>query len=114
MSVSQHNGTDILHIDPEGLTFLAQQAMADVSHLLRSSHLGQLKSILDDDEASNNDKFVALEMIKNAVISADKVLPMCQDTGTALINATKGERVLTGGGDAKALSKRHLQYLSVA
>lgn len=105
VSVSQHNGTDILHIDPEGLTFLAQEAMADVSHLLRSSHLGQLKSILDDDEASNNDKFVALEMLKNAVISADKVLPMCQDTGTALINATKGERVLTGGGDAKALSK---------
>ena len=105
VSVSQHNGTDILHIDPEGLTFLAQEAMADVSHLLRSNHLGQLKSILDDDEASNNDKFVALEMLKNAVISADKVLPMCQDTGTALINATKGERVLTGGGDAKALSK---------
>jgi len=105
VSVKQHDGVDILHIDPEGLSVLAKEAMIDVSHLLRSSHLGQLKAILDDDEASNNDKFVALEMLKNAVISADKVLPMCQDTGTALVNATKGERVLTGGGDEKALSR---------
>jgi len=105
VTVKQHEGVDILHVDPQGLSVLAQEAMADVSHLLRSSHLAQLKVILDDDEASNNDKFVALEMLKNAVISADKVLPMCQDTGTALVNATKGERVLTGGGDEKALSK---------
>jgi len=105
VTVKQHEDVDILHVDPQGLSVLAQEAMADVSHLLRSSHLAQLKAILDDDEASNNDKFVALEMLKNAVISADKVLPMCQDTGTALVNATKGERVLTGGGDEKALSK---------
>ena len=105
VTVKQHEGVDILHVDPQGLSVLAQEAMADVSHLLRSSHLAQLKVILDDDESSNNDKFVALEMLKNAVISADKVLPMCQDTGTALVNATKGERVLTGGGDEKALSK---------
>ena len=105
VTVKQHEGVDILHVDPQGLSVLAQEAMADVSHLLRSNHLAQLKAILDDDEASNNDKFVALEMLKNAVISADKVLPMCQDTGTALVNATKGERVLTGGGDEKALSK---------
>jgi len=105
VTVKQHEGVDILHVDPQGLSVLSQEAMADVSHLLRSSHLAQLKAILDDDEASNNDKFVALEMLKNAVISADKVLPMCQDTGTALVNATKGERVLTGGGDEKALSK---------
>ena len=122
VSVSQHNGTDILHIDPEGLTFLAQEAMADVSHLLRSSHLGQLKSILDDDEASNNDKFVALEMLKNAVISADKVLPMCQDTGTAIITAKKGRRVWTPGADEQALgqgvldayAKNNLRYSQLA
>ena len=103
--VKSHEGQEILHIEPEGLTFLAEQAMADVSHLLRASHLDQLSTILKDEEASANDKFVALEMLKNAVISADRVLPMCQDTGTALVNATKGDQVMTGGGDAKALSK---------
>lgn len=103
--VSEQEGMELLHIDPAGLTYLAERAMGDVSHLLRSSHLAQLRLILDDEEASNNDKFVALEMLKNAVISADKVLPMCQDTGTALVNASKGDQVITGGGDAEALSK---------
>ncbi len=65
----------------------------------------QLKAILDDHEATDNDRFVALEMIKNAVISSNRVLPMCQDTGTALVNATRGEQVLTGGEDEKALSR---------
>ena len=99
------NGETFLKIDPEGLSFLAQKAFEEVSHLLRTSHLNQLKNILDDEEASENDHFVALELLKNAVISADKVLPMCQDTGTAIISALKGERVISGGNDAQALSK---------
>ena len=98
-------GHTYLKIDPEGLRYLAQKAFEDVSHLLRPSHLQQLRDILDDEHASENDHFVALEMLKNAVVSADRVLPMCQDTGTAIISAVKGERVITGGSDAKALSK---------
>ena len=99
------DGRQFIKVAPEGLTLLSQEAMADVSHLLRPSHLAQLKAILDDPEATNNDRFVALEMIKNAVISADCVLPMCQDTGTALVNASRGECVLTGGSDEEALSR---------
>ena len=99
------NGDIFLKIDPEGLSFLAQRAFEDVSHLLRPSHLQQLRNILDDKEASDNDHFVALELLKNAVIASDKVLPMCQDTGTAIISAVKGERVISGGSDAESLSK---------
>ena len=93
-----------MKVDPEGLTLLAEQAMADVSHLLRPLTLPK-KSHSDDPEATDNDRFVALEMIKNAVISSNRVLPMCQDTGTALVNVTRGEQVLTGGEDEKALSR---------
>ena len=84
---------------------MAEQAMADVSHLLRPGHLAQLRAILDDPESTHNDRFVALEMLKNAVISAERILPMCRDTGTALINAERGERMLTGGTDDEALSR---------
>ena len=99
------DGRPFLKVAPEALTLLAEEAMADVSHLLRPSHLAQLRAILDDPEATSNDRFVALEMIKNAVISSNRVLPMCQDTGTALVNATRGEQVLTGGADEEALSR---------
>ncbi len=99
------DGRDFITIAPQGLTFLAEQALADVSHLLRPTHLAQLRAILDDSDASDNDRFVALEMIKNAVISSERVLPMCQDTGTALVNAVRGERVLTGGNDSESLSR---------
>ena len=99
------DGERFLRIDPAGLTLLAERAFKDISHLLRSGHLGQLRAILDDPEATRNDRFVALEMLKNAVIAADQVLPMCQDTGTAIISGTRGERVLTGGEDAEALSR---------
>ena len=92
-------------LDLKGLTFLTERAFSDVSHLLRSEHLSQLKNILDDSEASSNDKFIALEMLKNAVISADKVLPMCQDTGTAIVIGKKGENVLSGGSDHEAISE---------
>ena len=99
------DGRPFLKVAPEALTLLAEEAMADVSHLLRPSHLAQLRAILDDPEATSNDRFVALEMIKNAVISSERVLPMCQDTGTALVNASRGEQVLTGGEDEKFLSR---------
>ena len=96
---------DLLQVDPQGLTRLADQAFRDVSHRLRPSHLKLLKQIFDDPEASANDRFVALEMIKNAVIAAEGVFPMCQDTGTAIVMGKKGQRVWTGGGDEAALSR---------
>ncbi len=99
------DGINFVIVDPKALTFLTEKAFSDVSHLLRSTHLEQLKKILDDPESSSNDKFVALEMLKNAVISADKILPMCQDTGTAIVIGKKGEQVLTGGKDEEAISK---------
>ena len=98
-------GERFLKIAPEGLTLLAEHAFRDISHLLRPGHLAQLRAILDDTEASSNDRFVALEMLKNAVVSADMVLPMCQDTGTAIISGKRGGRVLTDGTDAEALSR---------
>src|SRR3954470_15254542 len=88
-----------LHVDPAALTLLTQTAMRDIAHLLRPAHLQQLRHILDDPEASDNDRFVALDLLKNANIAAGGVLPMCQDTGTAIIKAKKGQFVLTGGGD---------------
>ncbi|MBA4392958.1 MAG: fumarate hydratase, partial [Desulfobacca sp.] len=101
----QLDGYQLLTVSPEGLTFLAETAFKDVSHLYRSSHLTQLKKILEDPDSSDNDRYVALEMLKNAVIAADGIFPMCQDTGTAIIIGKKGENVRTGGGDEAALSK---------
>jgi fumarate hydratase class I len=98
-------GRTILEINPEGLTALSKRAFRDISHLLRSNHLAQIRSIFDDDEASDNDRFVALELLKNANIAAGGVLPMCQDTGTAIISGKKGENVWTGGLDEAALSQ---------
>jgi len=93
-----------LRVDAAALTLLAERAFADISHLLRSSHLDQLACILKDPEATKNDRFVALEMLKNAVISADGLLPMCQDTGTALVTGYRGDHVLVNGDDGEALS----------
>ncbi|MBF0177180.1 MAG: fumarate hydratase [Magnetococcales bacterium] len=98
-------GTDMLTVNPEGLTLLAREAMRDVAHLLRPSHLQQLRRIIDDPEASANDRYVALELLKNANIAAGMILPSCQDTGTAMVIAKKGQRVWTGGGDKAALSR---------
>jgi fumarate hydratase class I len=98
------DGDKVLKVAPAALTLLAQQAMVDCQHLLRPGHLQQLRAILDDPEASDNDRFVAFDMLKNANIAAGKVLPMCQDTGTAIVMAKKGQRVWTGGGDAAALA----------
>jgi len=94
-----------LRVAPEGLTELAERAFTDISHLLRSNHLAQLAAILDDPEATKNDRFVAMEMLKNAVISAEGQLPMCQDTGTALVTGYRGDHVLVDGDDGEALSR---------
>lgn len=96
---------EMIKIDPDGLTFLAEQAFRDLAHLLRPSHLKQLRFIIDDPESSDNDRYVALEMLKNAVIAAEGVFPMCQDTGTAIISGKKGEQVWTGFSDEAALAK---------
>jgi len=99
------DGRPILKVNPSALTLLARQAFHDIAHLLRPAHLAQLRAILDDAEASPNDKFVALEFLKNANIAAGGVLPMCQDTGTAIVMAKKGQQVWTGGGDEAALAE---------
>jgi fumarate hydratase class I len=100
---STSEGT-FLKVSPQAITHLTEHAMRDIAHLLRTSHLQQLASILKDPEASDNDRFVALDLLKNASISAGGVLPMCQDTGTAIVKAKKGQRVFTGGGDDAAIS----------
>ena len=98
-------GRPMLKVAPEALTLLARMAVKEVSHLYRKSHLQQLRAILDDPEASKNDRFVALELLKNANISAGMVLPGCQDTGTAIVMAKKGQQVWTGADDREALSR---------
>ncbi|QNT68177.1 fumarate hydratase [Defluviicoccus vanus] len=116
------NGREVLEVAPEGLTLLADQAMRDCQHLLRPGHLAQLRKILDDPEASANDRFVAIELLKNANIAAGRVLPMCQDTGTAIIMGKKGENVWTSGDDEaalaagirKAYTETNLRYSQVA
>jgi fumarate hydratase class I len=105
LSTVEAAGRRFLEVDPEVLTLLTREAFHDISHLLRPGHLAQLRKILDDPEASANDKFVALDLLKNACISAGGVLPMCQDTGTAIVSAKKGELVLTGGGDEEAIAR---------
>ncbi|MBN1466077.1 fumarate hydratase [candidate division KSB1 bacterium] len=98
-------GQDILSIDPEALTLIAYEAFKEISFYLRPSHLQQLRAILDDPEASDNDRFVAISLLKNAAISAARVLPLCQDTGTAIIQGRKGQQVWTGADDAARLSE---------
>ena len=95
----------MLQVDPEALTLITQEAMREIAHFLRPQHLAQLAKILDDPEASDNDRFVALDLLKNAAISAGGVLPMCQDTGTAIVKAKKGQQVYTGGGDEEAIAR---------
>ncbi|HAG67796.1 MAG: fumarate hydratase [Acidimicrobiia bacterium BACL6 MAG-121220-bin61] len=101
---STSEGT-FLKVSPEAITHLTEHAMRDIAHLLRTSHLQQLANILKDLEASDNDRFVALDLLKNASIAAGGILPMCQDTGTAIVKAKKGQRVYTGGGDDEAISR---------
>ncbi len=92
-------GRAFLEVEPGVLTLLAREAVQDIQHLLRPAHLAQLRAIVDDPEASGNDRFVAMDLLRNACISAGGVLPMCQDTGTAIVIGKRTEGVLTGGGD---------------
>lgn len=105
VSVAEFEGKPILKIEPEGLELLAKTAMHDCSFFLRTKHHEQTAAILTDPEASENDRFVALTMLRNAEIAAKGVLPFCQDTGTAIVMGKKGQQVWTGGNDAEALSK---------
>ncbi len=122
VSTSTFEGKEILKVQAEAMVVLAREAMDDVTHLLRSSHLQQLAKILEDPEASENDRFVALELLKNANIAAGRVLPGCQDTGTAIALGYKGQQVFTTGDDAEAVSRgifkaydqRNLRYSQMA
>ncbi|MBI4932233.1 MAG: fumarate hydratase [Actinobacteria bacterium] len=95
----------MLKVEASAITRLTAEAMRDIAHFLRPGHLQQLRNILDDPEASDNDRFVALDLLKNAAISAGGVLPMCQDTGTAIVKGKKGQMVFTGGGDEEAIAR---------
>jgi fumarate hydratase class I len=105
VSVKKHGDLEFLHVEPSALTALSEVAIHDISHYLRAAHLQQLSNILSDPEASPNDRFVATDLLKNANIAAGGILPMCQDTGTALIMGKKGQHVLTSGKDEVALSQ---------
>ncbi|WP_421881696.1 fumarate hydratase [Pacificispira sp.] len=104
VSTADFNGEEMLMVDPEGIRLLSEEAFRDINHLLRPGHLEQLANILKDPEASDNDRFVAYDLLKNANIAAGGVLPMCQDTGTAIVMGKKGRRVWTNGQDKAALS----------
>ncbi|HIE92977.1 MAG TPA: fumarate hydratase [Acidobacteria bacterium] len=122
VSTMSVDGREMLKVEPEALRLLAQTAFDDISHLLRPAHLKQLRSILDDPESSENDRFVALELLRNANIASGRVLPGCQDTGTAIVMGHKGENVVTGVDDGVALSQgiydaydqRNLRYSQMA
>jgi fumarate hydratase, class I len=105
VSTTTFEGREILKVAPEALAFLTRQAFHDTSFLLRSAHLRQVAAILEDPEASPNDRYVALTLLKNAEIAAEGILPMCQDTGTAAIVGKKGQQVWTGANDAEWLSR---------
>ena len=115
-------GRDMLIVSREALRTLAEAAFIDINHLLRPAHLASLKSIVEDPEASDNDKFVAYDFLKNANIAAGGVLPMCQDTGTAIIMGKKGRLIFTDGTDEAALAegardaylKKNLRYSQLA
>ena len=98
-------GRTFLQVEPEVIRMLTAEAMHDISHFLRPAHLAQLRKIIDDPEASGNDRFVALDLLKNVNISAGGVLPMCQDTGTAIVMGKKSEGVVTGVDDGEWISR---------
>jgi fumarate hydratase class I len=105
VSVSEFAGQEVLKVEPQALTLLAQHAFHDASFMLRPAHQQQVADILSDPEASENDKYVALQFLRNSDIAAKGILPTCQDTGTAIITGKKGQRVWTGGGDEAALAQ---------
>ncbi|MEO0415102.1 MAG: fumarate hydratase, partial [Verrucomicrobiota bacterium] len=101
----EFDGQKVLKVDPEALTLLANEAVKDISFMLRTSHLEQVAAILDDEEASDNDRLVALTILRNSEIASRGMLPTCQDTGTAIVIGKKGQNVWTGGGDEQALAQ---------
>ncbi|MEU8512300.1 fumarate hydratase [Kitasatospora sp. NPDC048722] len=105
VSTFEAGGRTFLQVEPEALRLLTAEAMHDISHYLRPAHLAQLRRILDDPEASPNDRFVALDLLKNVNISAGGILPMCQDTGTAIVMGKRGQNVLTSGADESAIAR---------
>jgi fumarate hydratase class I len=105
VSVESFDGRDVLKIEPEALSYLAAQAVHDCSFMLRPAHLEQVAAILDDDDASENDRYVALTLLRNAEVAAEGILPFCQDTGTATVIGKKGQAVWTGANDAEMISK---------
>ncbi len=105
VKIATFNGKDVLVVDPRALTLLTEEAVRDVSHLLRASHLEKLARIMKDPEASDNDRFVALDLLRNAVIAAEGEFPSCQDTGTAIVVGKKGELVFTGADDKQFISE---------
>ena len=105
VKVVKHGDLEFLEVSPDAITKLTEVAIHDINHYLRDAHLQQLANILKDPEASPNDRFVALDLLKNANISAGGVLPMCQDTGTALVMGKKGQFVLTSGKDEVSISQ---------
>ncbi|MBS7787583.1 fumarate hydratase [Flavobacterium sp. CYK-55] len=121
VKVEKLGNREILTIDPKGLELLAEEALKDVSFMLRSSHLQKLRNIIDDPEATDNDRFVAYNLLQNAVVAVGGELPSCQDTGTAIVMAKKGENVYTGADDAEWLSRgifntyqnRNLRYSQI-
>jgi len=122
VTVEKMGEREMIVVEPEALRLLAEQAMMDINHLLRPGHLAQLRKILDDPEATPNDRFVAYDLLKNANIAAGGVLPMCQDTGTAIVMGKKGRFVWTDGGDEDAIAqgirdaydKKNLRYSQLA
>jgi len=103
--MKEFEGTEVLMVEPRALTLLCAEAFKDVAHLYRPDHLKKLRWIIDDPESSDNDRYIALELLKNAVIAAEKVYPMCQDTGTAIVMAKKGRQVWTWSDDEEELSR---------
>ncbi len=122
ITIEKFRGEEIICVEAQGLRLLCEQALMDINHLLRPAHLRQLTMILDDPQATENDRFVAYDLLKNANIAAGGVLPMCQDTGTAIIMARKGRNIWTDGNDEAALArgigdaytKRNLRYSQLA
>src|SRR5919107_1914816 len=122
VSTVEAAGRTFLQVEPDANRLLTAEAMHDIAHYLRPAHLAQLRRIIDDPESSGNDRFVALDLLKNVNISAGGVLPMCQDTGTAIVMGKKSEGVLTGADDAEAISlgvydaytKLNLRYSQLA
>ena len=122
VSTAEFDGEEVLVVDPEGIKLLTAEAFGDIAHYLRPGHLQQLSNILEDDEASDNDRFVALDLLKNANIASGGILPMCQDTGTAIVMGKKGQNVWVKGNDEAAISdgvlktyqERNLRYSNVS